>query len=208
MVAGTELEGTPHHIFAHGTGVPAALLYAAGRDDVASLVLASPLLESPPATPSAFATPEAAASAGSSGSAGSSAAGLFPWAADPELSKTSLTRSRSKAPLCLSEAYQGSNPSLYSSWQATPPLNLREAAASCRALPSLVTYGKYDLKATLDDLDQTKKLLASFSSDVQEQAFPASGHLPHLDEKDPYLGVLINFLNGVDGASWNVPTGI
>jgi pimeloyl-ACP methyl ester carboxylesterase len=43
------LAGKPHHVWAHGTGAAAAILYAAAHpDDVASLTLASPIFGRPP----------------------------------------------------------------------------------------------------------------------------------------------------------------
>ena len=73
VTSGTKLQGTKHHVFAHGTGAGAALLYAAGRSDIASITFASPLLAALP-------EPDAARAAGIK----------FPAATEPAITKKGL----------------------------------------------------------------------------------------------------------------------
>ena len=186
-----------HHVFAHGTGCAAALLYAAGRKDVASLTLASPIFGLPP---------------------GAEAEPAFPW------NDLGVTK-RTLGPVCLDEAIQAGNRAIYEKWNPATEDELATAASAVkRGLPTLLTSGGRDLRAVATSLDTARALLGDISrsapeasgpnkegasgpflpgckGSVAEVVFKRSGHNPHLDEKEDYLLGLFGFLDAADSTA-------
>jgi len=131
--------GAPHHVFGHGTGASAALLYAAANPGgVASLTLASPVFGRP------FSEPPSA-----------SAGGLPPWAASlarspaPASAATSAATAGAKS-VCFVDSATAGNPGLYRAWAPAAAAELEAAGGRVKAgTPTLLTAGKGDLPEVL-----------------------------------------------------------
>lgn len=216
--------GVAHHVWGHGTGAAAALIYAASREpgEVLSITLASPIFGPPPtiSAPSFAQGNEDVKSGSSSGISGGERAPYAWTSSDDPVVKGSITfRSR---PVCLADAIDPpgrSSQLIYESWKPARSEELFEIASKIAAkappsgIPTFLTTGGRDLEAATASLPMATRLLASISArrgaDESSQrkvegaktsapaiiaAYGESGHLPHLDEREKYIQDMFKFL--------------
>jgi pimeloyl-ACP methyl ester carboxylesterase len=137
--SGSSSVGRTHHVWGHGTGAAAALLYAASRPagEVLSLTLASPIFGAPPAV----LTTTTSTSTSTSTSPASAEEGVFAWAAteDPAVrgsilykpaSSSSLSSGAEKPVACVAEAIDGGRGGrrVYEAWRPADVAKLAAAA--------------------------------------------------------------------------------
>jgi len=169
-----------YHLYAHGSGVAAALeklkqvRQKAGGEKILSLTCASPF-EKGKDLISSFSEKS--------------------WKENPE-AKKQLLNNRKVTPICVEESLKTSSSLQYTetflnleNWDCSPFMEY----VTC---PVTITYGRNDLVPESSVLGFKSQITAS--TPVQTKCFEKSGHLAHLDEKEEYLQFLQDFLNKVD----------
>ncbi len=131
-----------HHVFAHGSGCAAALLYAAGRSDVSSLTLASPVLSR--------ALPDGS---GVDGNVDTAAAEWSMLPATPNA-------------VCFADALAKGSPALAAAWAYAPVDDLRAAAARIvPGTPTRLTVGGASEERGVDiGIARVRELLTAIST--------------------------------------------